>query len=213
MGVEATKRCRPKSGHRGFDLSQASYGFNWLENNYIVERNEGGGSERSSKKEKMLQPEGSFQSSLYHCIFLTDVGETRRPLLVSKICLTLTVFFSFPFCSLFTSGLPFFLHRHKNSQTVISHDMHGDAYLALATSSVSEKMKRCLSCVCRPVFSCAWAWPRNRRPGHSARKLWTRGQDSGLTGVRQLSLEGRTQRNTHTKRQTKSSFSRYPQRR
>lgn len=44
----------------------------------------------------MLQPEGSFQSSLYHCIFLTDVGETRRPLLVSKICLTLTVFFSLP---------------------------------------------------------------------------------------------------------------------
>lgn len=122
-------------------------------------------------------------------------------------------FFPFPFCSLFTSGLPFFLHRHKNSQTVISHDMHGDAYLALATSSVSEKMKRCLSCVCRPVFSCAWAWPRNRRPGHSARKLWTRGQDSGLTGVRQLSLR-EEHKGTHTQKDKQSQvFQRYPQRR
>lgn len=58
---------------------------------------------------------------------------------------------------------------------------------------MSLKRKRCLSWVCRPVFSCAWAWPKNRRAGHSARKAWTRGHDSGLTGVRQLSL--RTEKN------------------
>lgn len=67
-------------------------------------------------------------------------------------------------------------------------------YLALATSSVSVKRKRCLSWVCRPVFSWVWTWPRNKRPGHSARKAWTRGLDSGLIGVRQLSLKGQ---NTH----------------
>lgn len=64
----------------------------------------------------------------------------------------------------------------------------GGTHLALATRRVSLKRKRCLSWVCRPVFSWVWAWPRKRRPGLSARKAWTRGQDSGLTGIRQLSL-------------------------
>lgn len=32
-----------------------------------------------------------------------------------------------------------------------------ETYLALATRRVSLKRKRCLSWVCRPVFSCAWA--------------------------------------------------------
>lgn len=70
----------------------------------------------------------------------------------------------------------------------LSDPQKTETYLALATRRVSLKRKRCLSWVCRPVFSCTWAWPKKRRAGHSARKAWTRGHDSGLTGVRQLSL-------------------------
>lgn len=84
------------------------------------------------------------------------------------------------------------INTHSLSLSVISRDTLKETYLALATSSVSVKRKRCLSWVCRPVFSCVWAWPRNRRRGHSARKAWTREHDSGLTGVRQLSLEEKT---------------------
>lgn len=113
-------------------------------------------------------------------------------LFFSQICFTLFFFFS-----LFTSPCLHFLsnshpHNHINTRSfILSQDPRRETYLALATSSVSVKRKRCLSWVCRPVFSCAWAWPKNRRPGHSARKAWTSGQDSGLTGVMQLSLVAR----------------------
>lgn len=102
--------------------------------------------------------------------------------------------------SYFTTLIPVYVSRsafpvefsfwHVN---IFLNSQDTGTYLALATSRVSLKRKRCLSWVCRPVFSCAWAWPKNRRAGHSARKAWTRGHDSGLTGVRQLSL--RTEKN------------------
>lgn len=103
------------------------------------------------------------------------------------------------FCSyfsLFMSLCLYFLFRplsHSQPRINISPSFHKtlkETYLALVTSRVSVKRKRCLSWICKPVFSCVWAWPRNRRPGHSARKAWTRGQVSGLTGVKQLSLGG-----------------------
>lgn len=103
-------------------------------------------------------------------------------------------------CFLFTTLIPVYVSQsafpvefsfwHVN---IFLNSQDTGTYLALATSRVSLKRKRCLSWVCRPVFSCAWAWPKNRRAGHSARKAWTRGHDSGLTGVRQLSL--RTEKN------------------
>lgn len=87
-------------------------------------------------------------------------------------------------------------HNHINIYffivSVISRETWKETYLALATSIVSVKRKRCLSWIWRPVFSWVWKWPRNRRPGHSARKAWTRWLDSGLTGVRQLSLGDKT---------------------
>lgn len=98
-------------------------------------------------------------------------------------------------CCLFVSEIPvygsrsafpvWFSFRHIK---IFLNCQDTETYLALATRRVSLKRKRCLSWVCRPVFSCAWAWPKKRRAGHSARKAWTRGHDSGLTGDRQLSL-------------------------
>lgn len=79
----------------------------------------------------------------------------------------------------------------------LSDPQKTETYLALATRRLSLKRKRCLSWVCRPVFSCAWAWPKKRRAGHSATKAWTRGHDSGLTGARQLSL--RTEKHNKTR--------------
>lgn len=108
------------------------------------------------------------------------------------------------FCSyfsLFMSLCLYFLFRplsHSQPRINISLSFHKtlkETYLALVTSRVSVKRKRCLSWICKPVFSCVWAWPRNRRPGHSARKAWTRGQVSGLTGVKQLSLGGQNRDN------------------
>lgn len=88
-----------------------------------------------------------------------------------------------------------FTQPHKH--TLFHPPAQKETYFALATSSVSVKRKRCLSWVCRPVFSCVWIWPKNNLRGHSARKAWTRGQDSGLTGVKQFSL-GRDKRKKYT---------------
>lgn len=154
------------AGQCGFDLGQASYGFNWLRNNYIVEREKKGG--RSERRGEVKgKSEKDRQTDFCYQLF--------REGYFSCLCQTTT----------YADARPFSAISQK------------DTYLALATSRVSVKRKRCLSWVCRPVFSCDWAWPRNTRPGHSARKAWTRGQDSGLTGVRQLSLRDKKTRQTH----------------
>lgn len=105
--------------------------------------------------------------------------------------MSFTLFFSC-LCPLPHLHFPSNCHPGNPTHRQSLHDTRGreveETHLALATSSVSVKRKRCLSWVCRPVFSWVWAWPKKRRPGFSARKAWTRGHDSGLTGVRQLSL-------------------------
>ena len=71
---------------------------------------------------------------------------------------------------------PLPIQRHTHTHT------HTHSYLALVTSRVSLNRKRCLSWVCRPVFSWAWPWSRKVRSGH-ARYDWISRHVSGHTGT------------------------------
>lgn len=161
----------------------------------------------------MLQPEGSFQSSLYHCIFLTDVRETRRPLLVSKICLTLTVFFPLPLLflvyvwpSLFPPSPQEFSDCHFTRHARGRLLGLGDEQRVRENEEMSLLRLQARLQLRLGVAQEQAAWTLGQE---------TLDQGTGLRADwRQAAFpEGRTQRNTHTKRQTKSSFSIYPQRR
>lgn len=99
--------------------------------------------------------------SILNCFFFlansfTEGKDEMLLIFFPEICFTLFFFlFTSPRLHFQSNSHP---HNHINTHSfALSQDAQRETYLALATSSVSVKRKRCLSWVCRPVFSCAWA--------------------------------------------------------